>query len=334
LNFKSTQSIAVIIPFHQLSEAFYQCLSSIYDAKDSLNEIILVNDGENRNIDSIPVNSITKIIETGGKKGPAHARNIGANHAQSDILCFIDSDIVVPNNLFEHILTVFQDKQEIAALFGSYDDTPKDLGFLSQYRNLLHHYVHQISNENASTFWTGCGAIRRSIFLELKGFNEGLYKQAEIEDIELGYRLKAKGYTILLVKELQVKHLKSWRPFNLIEADLLYRSIPWTRLILSQKNAPNDLNLRTKDKVSVTLTFLSLLFLGASIWDISFLFGVVLSCIFLFILNISVYNFFYQKRGKIFTLKVLPWHWLFYFLSGIGFSFGTIIYFFDRLKKR
>ena len=44
--------------------------------------------------------------------------------------------------------------------FGSYDDTPTDRGFVSRYKNLLHHYVHQTARREASTFWTGLGAVR------------------------------------------------------------------------------------------------------------------------------------------------------------------------------
>ena len=61
---------------------------------------------------------------------------------------------------------------DMVALFGSYDDEPAETNLLSQYKNLLHHYVHQTSQEDAFSFWTGCGAIRRDIFMEMGGFNE------------------------------------------------------------------------------------------------------------------------------------------------------------------
>ncbi len=54
----------------------------------------------------------------------------------------------------------------LTALFGSYDDAPAAPGLVSQYRNLLHHFVHQqgVFRDEirpAHTFWTGCGMIRR-----------------------------------------------------------------------------------------------------------------------------------------------------------------------------
>ena len=52
----------------------------------------------------------------------------------------------------------------LTAVMGSYDDTPSEPGLVSQYRNLLHHFVHQVGREKASTFWAGCGAVRRGAF--------------------------------------------------------------------------------------------------------------------------------------------------------------------------
>jgi len=37
---------------------------------------------------------------------------------------------------------------------------------------LFHHYTHQRAKEEASTFWCGCGAIRREVFLAM-GFVDG-----------------------------------------------------------------------------------------------------------------------------------------------------------------
>ena len=77
---------------------------------------------------------------------------------------------------------------------------PRLQGVVSQYRNLLHHFVHQHGNSEASTFWAGCGAIRRSVFEEMGGFDEQRFPTPSIEDIELGYRLRQAGHRILLDK--------------------------------------------------------------------------------------------------------------------------------------
>ena len=82
---------------------------------------------------------------------------------------------------------------------------------VSQYRNLLHHFVHQEGNPEASTFWAGCGAVRRAAFDAVAGYDEARFRRPSIEDIELGYRLRRAGYRIRLDRDLQCTHLKRWR---------------------------------------------------------------------------------------------------------------------------
>ena len=59
----------------------------------------------------------------------------------------------------------------LAAVLGSYDDRPPASGLVARYRNLLHHFVHQRSRREATTFWTGLGAVRRDAFAALGGFD-------------------------------------------------------------------------------------------------------------------------------------------------------------------
>jgi hypothetical protein len=65
----------------------------------------------------------------------------------------------------------------------------------------------------------------------LGGFDER-YREPAIEDIELGYQLKSAGHNILLLKTLQVKHLKPWSTLGLLRADFIQPALPWSELIL------------------------------------------------------------------------------------------------------
>ncbi len=82
--------------------------------------------------------------------------------------------------------------------------------------------MHQSGAERASTFWSGCGDIRRSLFLEHSGFNERFGRPA-IEDIELGSRLIRARRRIVLDREIQVTHLKTWTFLSLVKTDILDR---------------------------------------------------------------------------------------------------------------
>jgi GT2 family glycosyltransferase len=258
--------------------------------------------------------------------GPAAARNQGAQVARGDILFFIDADVLVQPTSVAQVAQFMGEQPEIAACFGSYDTTPDAPNFLSQYRNLLHHYVHQTGSEAATTFWSGCGAIRRSVFLELGGFNVKAYPRPSIEDIELGYRMVAAGYPIRLIKSLQVKHLKRWTAWSILTTDIRDRALPWTRLLLRQGALVNDLNLQTGQRVSVALAMLSAFCVFAFfVTPLAFV-PWLLAGLALCWLNRRFYEFLWQQRGAAFVARVLPWHWLYFVYSGICFGGCLVLY--------
>ena len=143
----------------------------------------------------------------------------------------------------------------IDAVFGCYDDFPGSPNLLSQYKNLFHRFVHQYASADACTFWSGCGAVRKSAFESVGGFDE---RAPSIEDIDLGVRLRKAGRRIRLDKSLEGSHLKTWRLGNLIRCDVIDRGIPWTRLILRERDLPTDLNLTMGQRLSAVLTCLML----------------------------------------------------------------------------
>jgi GT2 family glycosyltransferase len=292
----------------------------------------VVADGDTDGSSRVAEEFRVKVLRMPKPQGPAQARNLGAQAAQGDILFFLDADVVIHPDAIRQVEATFRNDPQLTALFGSYDDDPGEKNFLSQYKNLFHHYVHQISREEASTFWSGCGAIRSKVFKELGGFNEA-YRKPCIEDIELGYRMKQAGYRILLSKELQVKHLKRWNIRSLLKSDFFDRALPWTQLILRDRNFVNDLNLRTSSRFGVILMYGFLAALaGGYWWSGAFAVAGALALV-LIIIGMPVYGFFFQKRGFWFTIGTIPWHWFYYFYCGLAFTIGFSRFFFSRSKS-
>ncbi len=170
-----------------------------------------MDDGSTDNSAEISRQKGATVFQMPRQSGPAAARNLGAEKARGEILFFVDADVIVRNDTIARVAADFQLNPDIGALFGSYDESPAGRNFLSQYKNLYHHFVHQQSSTTAVTFWAGCGAIRREVFISVGGYNHRRYSKPSIEDIELGYRMRAAGHSIFLDKEIQVKHLKQWR---------------------------------------------------------------------------------------------------------------------------
>ena len=264
------------------------------------------------------------------QSGPAAARNYGARKAKGDIFFFVDSDVAVKKDSVARIANVFRNNTDIAAVFGSYDDNPLEKNFVSQYKNIFHHFIHQQSSEEAVTFWAGCGAIRSKVFHEMGGFNEKLYSIPSIEDIELGSRMKRKRYRIWLDKKLQVKHLKKWNLFSLLSTDIFHRAIPWTRLMLENREIINDLNLQASQKISASLVGLAMVILPFVFFELRLFYIVFILLGLVIILNRKLYGFFLQRKGLKFTLMAFPLHLLYFLYSGITFVLCSLGVFLKR----
>jgi GT2 family glycosyltransferase len=314
-------SVSVIVPAHRDDESFRLCLKGISETVPPPKEVILVDDGAGDSIRRLAVELGWRWLENTGGRGPARARNRGAADAGSDLLFFVDSDVVIAKDAIAQVQRIFCREPDLAAAIGSYDDEPAAPNFLSQYRNLFHHYIHQNSNDDASTFWGACGVIRRDIFQKLGGFNEK-YPRPSIEDIEFGNRIKESGHAIRLVKTFQCKHLKQYGMLSLLKSDLLDRALPWTELILRNRTMVNDLNLRISSRLSVVLVFIIMGLLIAGLWRME---SAALALVFLaaaLAINFPVYRFFYLKRGLWFMIRAIPWHCIYYLCCGLGFAFG------------
>lgn len=316
-------SVSIIVPTDRADSNLRRCLSNISAAQPPADELIVVVDGGDPRARELAAEFGAKVVTTAVRSGPGVARNQAAESARGDVLFFIDSDVLIPPDAVGRVTRAFVEFPYASAVFGSYDDAPYASNFVSQYKNLLHHYVHQQAQEDASTFWTGCGAIRSDVFRAVNGF-DSVYRIPSMEDIELGYRLKASGHRIRLVKSLQVKHLKHWTAGSLIRADFLARALPWSHLILTSGVLINDLNVTVRSRVCAVLVYGLLLTLLLAVRLPLMLVLAAAQAVALLLLNADLYRFFLRKRGLLFTLAAIPWHWFYYFYGALAFGLAWI----------
>jgi glycosyltransferase involved in cell wall biosynthesis len=326
--------LSVIVPVYNGGYAFVYCLSALHASHYPNWELIVVDDGSTDQSAIVAEQFGATVLRMRGRLGPGAARNLGAQRAKGDYVCFIDADCEVYPNTLSALAEVIQQHPTVEAFFGSYDDCPKAPNFVAQYKNLFHHYVHQTGQEEATTFWAGCGCVKRSAFLGLGGFDVARFPRPSVEDIDLGYRIKQAGGRILLAKQVQVKHHKAWGFRSLVKTDVCDRAIPWTQLLLShQSRVTNDLNLQVSHRISVVLAYalVGLLLVGALHHSLVLLLWI--PAIALLILNWDIYRFFLKKRGRRFVLGVVAMHWLYYIYGGASFAVGMVLHLKQEWQK-
>jgi glycosyltransferase involved in cell wall biosynthesis len=321
----------VVIPVHNGGRAFERCLRGLRASTWTAYELIVVDDGSTDGSAALAEAYGARLVRTAKPHGPAAARNAGAQIARAPIVFFLDADVALQPTALTKTMARFQANPGLAALFGSYDDQPADPGLVSRYRNLLHHYVHQqgdFQNQSrpARTFWTGCGAIRLNVFLELGGFDPRLYRRPAIEDIELGFRLTQAGHRIELVRDIQATHLKRWTLIEVIRTDVFRRGLPWMLLLLRTGVSQSDLNVSPGQRLSVVCTAVGLLGLLVASWFPAGL-GMIVTCLgLILLLNIHFYQFLWRRGGFRFALASVPLHLAYFVCCGVSVVLALVIW--------
>ncbi len=324
--------ISVIVPFHNAAGQLEACLNAIASSDYPNYEVIPVDDGSTDSSCQIAQGHKLEVLSLGEVHGPAYARNRGAEKARGAILFFVDADVLCYSDTLSKVGQTLTENPGLDAVIGSYDDDPPATNFFSRYKNLTHHFVHQTASLDASTFWTGCGAIRRKTFLEFHGFDES-FRRPSIEDIELGYRLRARGRKILLRKDLVVKHSKVWSFRGMLRSDFFDRALPWTCLQLRYGRILNDLNVGSTQRAAALFICAAALAIGLTFWNVWFLVLATVLILPPIVMNRNLYRFHLQKGGLWFALRSTAVHWLYYVYSAIAFVAGYARYEVSRLRS-
>ncbi len=248
-------SLSVVIPVHNGGRDFEHCLRRLRDSLQTDFELIVVDDGSTDDSAALAESFGAVVCASPRPLGPAAARNAGAQAASAP------HDLLPRRRRRRPSRHARPRRRAVRGRSGA--DGPVRLvrrsptapGLVSQFRNLLHHYVHQ--QGDSSTRPAGPHVLDRlrrdpaDVFLDFGGFDPRLYRRPAIEDIELGYRLTRAGCRIILVRDVQATHMKRWTLQNMIRTDIFQRGVPWMLLMKRSRIAETDLNVKPGPKLCV-----------------------------------------------------------------------------------
>ncbi len=326
---RSCPKFSVIVPAYRAGHLLPDTLGALVasDLPRERWELIVVDDASGDDTGAVAARWADRVVILEGKPGgPGRGRNAGARVARGRWLVFIDADVRAHRDTLSRIAAIAAEQPDLVAMFGSYDAHPDARGVLSEYRNLLHRRVHCAGAGNAETFWAGCGAVRRDAFEAVGGFDVARFPRPQIEDIELGYRLRDRGGRILLDPSIQGTHLKRWTLLAMLRTDIRDRGIPWMRLLLERGHrTAAALNTGRAEQLKVALAAVGAVLLVAAagfrhgslvLVGAAMLIAVALS-------NVSTYAWFASQRSWAFALMIVPLHLLYYIGNAVAAVIGV-----------
>jgi glycosyltransferase involved in cell wall biosynthesis len=323
--------LSVIVPAHQAARYLHDSLQSLANSSlpRALWELIVVDDASTDGTDLVASQYADTVVRLAGNPhGPAYSRNRGYEFSRGHVLVFVDADVRVHHDSLRRLAAEFSREPELAGAFGAYDDRPEAQGAVSQYRNLLHHYVHREGEGDAETFWAGLGAVRRDVFFDVGMFDEWHYSRPQIEDIELGRRIRRLGHRIVLRPQILGTHLKRWTLRDVVRTDYLHRGVPWAWLLVREGRAVPEraLNLQLDYRVSTGAACLAVVALAAApvIGPRDALVLAALLIAVVAMLNLGFYRVLVRRLGILRTIAVFPVHLIHYVSNGAAAISGWL----------
>lgn len=255
--------VSFVVPAFGAASTLPSTIASIRAAAEIAcpngHEIVVIDDGSFDDTPALAASLADVVVVRPCQGGAARARNDAVRVSKGEIILFVDSDVTVTPHAVDGLIGHLAGGADAA--IGSYTPLPPEgaRNAPTDYKNLLHHFTHQCAGGEARTFWSGFGGVRRDAFDAVTGFTPEATRSADVEDIELGYRLATAGKRIVLDPTLQVSHHKRYDVPGLIRSDVQHRAIPWMRTMLEHRIFSTGLNVSSAAMVASVLAWVAVL---------------------------------------------------------------------------
>lgn len=250
-----SKKLTVVVVNWNAGDQLRNCLQSI---QGEFPTIVVDNGSTDGSYDGIEQLENVTLITSGENLGFGKACNLGAKHAKSEYILFLNPDAAVFPNTICHSLQVM-DSPEYAqiGIFGvqlvnaageierscARFPTPRrlvtqSLG-LDRLFKTLSHLMSDWPHESTAEVDQVMGAyflIRKKLFDELRGFDERFFMY--FEEVDLSYRARQSGWKSLYLADVQAFHkgggtsdqIKARRLFYILRSRILYADKHFGRL--------------------------------------------------------------------------------------------------------
>ncbi len=216
-------SISIIIPAWNSATHLPRCLVCLSAQTYRDFEVIIIDNGSTDNaavaLEEKYPNLDLRVERLASNRGFAVANNIGASLAHGDWLALLNADAFPEPTWLENLLRAAKEypdfscfaSRQIRANAPEFLDGAGDLYHISgmAWRRYLNYPANQYGLEATEVF-SPCAAAAlyaRHAYLDVGGFDEDFFTY--YEDVDLGFRLRLRGYRCLYVPQAVVYHIGS-----------------------------------------------------------------------------------------------------------------------------
>lgn len=256
------EAVSIIIPTFNGAPRISNCLNALVkQAAGHDVEILVVDDGSTDNTAEVVRQYRAVRLITQANAGPAAARNRGAQEARGTIILFTDDDCVPMPDWLESMLAPFNDPEVVGAK-GVYRTHQNRLAARFVQVEYEDRYHLMASLPNIDFIDTYSAAFRRDRFLEMNGYDTS-FPVACAEDIELSYRMSARGWIMKFAPSAIVYHTHPDTLSSYLRKK--YKFAFW-RVLAVRKNPSKGLkDSHTPQIMKLQLLFVPTLLLAAAI---------------------------------------------------------------------
>jgi GT2 family glycosyltransferase len=211
---ETTPLLSVIVPTCHRNEDLTRCLKQLQPQSqgnaadgpgavrrdDFTYEIIVSDDGSRSTAEGLIRDQFPWVRWCSGpRRGPAANRNSGARNARGQWVLFLDDDCIPSSGWISAYASAIRSFPDCKLLEGQTIGGP----------NSQTHSDHETPlNLQGGLLWSCNFGISRELFLDVGGFDEK-FPVAYMEDTDLQFRLKERGYVSKFVPDARVQH--PWR---------------------------------------------------------------------------------------------------------------------------
>lgn len=203
-------SIAAVVPCHDAAETIGATVAALRGSTVPPDVIVCVDDAStDRTVAVVQMlasepGAPIRLLSTEGVRGAAAARNVGARDVDTDLLLFIDADVVVAATAIAMLRERL--RSGWSAVVAAHRPVSLRPGSMAHFQAaLLHDAYASLDASDSPYFGTNCALIPRPLFLDAGGFDT-TYSAATVEDFAFGRKLRARRHRIALETEAAVFH--------------------------------------------------------------------------------------------------------------------------------